>query len=70
MRLKELEHWLTAAEAARELGISRQGMDQRLKDGKHRAVHTHHGFLIDPESVGVHKSGIGETESPAVDPAA
>ncbi len=69
MRLKELESWLTAAEAARELGISRQGMAARLEDGKHRAVKTHHGFLIDPESVGVHKIRIGERGSDGVDPA-
>ncbi len=60
MRLKELEHWLTAAEAARELGISRQAMNKRCEEGKHRGVKTHHGWLVDPDSVGVHKSGIGE----------
>lgn len=52
MRLNELEHWLTAAEAARELGISRQAMQKRLQEGKYsRVVKTHYGYLIAPESI-------------------
>ncbi len=63
VRLKELEDWFTAAEAARELGISRQAMNKRLEGGKHRSVKTHHGFLVDPESLKAHtgaQTGRGE----------
>ncbi len=51
MRLKELENWLTAKEAGDRLGISRQGMQKRLQEGKHRAVKTHHGWLVDPNAI-------------------
>jgi predicted DNA-binding protein (UPF0251 family) len=51
MRLKELENWLTAKEAGDRLGISRQAMQKRLQEGKHRAVKTHHGWLVDPEVI-------------------
>lgn len=51
MRLKDIESWLTAAEAARELGISRQAMNKRLAENKHRSVKTHYGYLVDPKSV-------------------
>lgn len=51
MRLKELENWLTAKEAGERLGISRQGMQKRLLEGKHRAVRTHHGWLVDPDAI-------------------
>jgi len=54
---------LTPGDVARELGISRQAVHKRLVDGKMRAVKTRLGHLIDPESVGVHKSGIGERGS-------
>jgi DNA-binding Lrp family transcriptional regulator len=69
MRLKELEHWLTAAEAARELGISRQAMNKRCEEGKHRGVKTHHGWLVDPDSVQDSPKRIGERGSDAVGPA-
>lgn len=51
MRLKQIEDWLTAAEAAREIGISRQAMQKRLEEGRYRAVKTHHGWLVDPALV-------------------
>ncbi len=51
MRLNELENWLTAKEAGERLGISRQAMQKRLQEGKHRAVKTHHGWLVDPDAI-------------------
>ncbi len=51
MRLKDLESWLTPYEAGQRLGITRQGVHIRLKEGKLGAVKTHQGWLIDPESV-------------------
>lgn len=54
MRLKDLETWLTAKEAADRVGISKQAMHKRLNEGKggYRAVKTHHGWLIDPAEFG------------------
>ena len=51
MRLSELEHWLTPVEAARELGVTRQTVNKKLRDGRYRAVKTHLGYLIDPASI-------------------
>ena len=64
MRLNDLENWLTPGDVARELGISRQAVHKRLKDGKHRAVKTRLGYLIDPESVQDSPKRIGETGNP------
>ena len=49
MKLKELERWLTASEAAAIVGISRQALYPYLYDGRLRAVETRAGWLIDPE---------------------
>jgi excisionase family DNA binding protein len=52
MKLRELENWLTPREAAQRVGISRQALVKSyLDNGKLRAVRTHAGWLIDPESV-------------------
>ena len=52
MKLKELESWLTPAEAGKRLGISRQAIHKDwLPNGKLRAVRTHAGWLIDPDDV-------------------
>lgn len=51
MKLRELENWLTASQAAKRIGISRQALYKSYLDtGKLRAVHTQAGWLIDPES--------------------
>ncbi len=57
MRLKELEHWLTATDAAEALGISRQAVHKRLAEGKMRAVRTRLGWLIDPAEVERSRTG-------------
>lgn len=50
--MKEIETWLTPSEAGAEIGISRQAMIKRLDNGgTFRAVRTHSGWLIAPESV-------------------
>ena len=56
MKLKDLESWLTPTDAARLLtehgkSISRQAIEKRLNEGKHRAVKTRQGWLIDSESI-------------------
>ncbi len=51
VHLKELEGWLTPAEAGRVLGMSKQAMLKRLESGKHRAAKTRQGWLVDPQSV-------------------
>lgn len=51
MRLKELENWLSASEAAGIIGISRQAVVKRCEEGRLRAVKTHLGWLIDPRAV-------------------
>lgn len=48
MKLKELEDWLTASEAAAVIGISRQALYPYLFDGRIRAVETRAGWIIDP----------------------
>ena len=49
--LKELEGWLTPAEAGRAVGISKQGMIRRLEGGRQRGVRAHQGWLVDPEDL-------------------
>jgi hypothetical protein len=49
--LKELEVWLTPAEAGRSIGISKQGMIKRLEEGRQRGVKTHQGWLVDPQDL-------------------
>ena len=49
--LRELEQWLTPAEAGRAVGISKQGMIRRLEEGRQRGVRTHQGWLVDPEDL-------------------
>ena len=49
--LRELEGWLTPTEAAKIIGISRQGMLKRLEEGRQRGVKTHQGWLVDPEAL-------------------
>jgi predicted site-specific integrase-resolvase len=49
MRLKDLEGWLTPAEAGRLIGLSKQGVNNYLKDGYLRGVKTTQGWLVDPE---------------------
>ena len=48
VRLRELEEWLTPAEAGRIMGISKQGTIKRLETGILRGVKTHQGWLVDP----------------------
>ncbi len=50
MRLRDLENWLTPAEAGRVIGISKQAAIKRLEDGKLRGVKTHQGWLVDPKA--------------------
>jgi hypothetical protein len=47
--LKELENWLTPAEAGRVMGMSKQGAILRLEQRTLRGVKTHQGWLVDPE---------------------
>lgn len=49
MRLKELENWLTPAEAGRVMGMSKQSAVYRLENGTLRGVKTHQGWLVDPK---------------------
>ncbi len=49
MRLKDLESWLTPAEAGQVIGISKQAVVKRLEEAKIRGVKTHQGWLVDPE---------------------
>lgn len=47
--LKELEGWLTPAEAGRVIGMSKQAAVKRLEQKTLRGVRTHQGWLVDPE---------------------
>ena len=47
--LKELEEWLTPAEAGRAMGMSKQAAIKRLEQKTLRGVRTHQGWLVDPE---------------------
>jgi hypothetical protein len=49
MTLKELETWLTPAEAGRIIGMSKQAAVKRLEQKTLRGVKTHQGWLVDPE---------------------
>lgn len=49
MRLKDLEHWLSASDVARMRGVSRQAIHQQLNEGRYRAVKTRVGWLVDPK---------------------
>jgi hypothetical protein len=49
--LKELEGWLTPAEAGLIIGISKQAAILRLDAGKLRGVKTHQGWLVDPKDI-------------------
>jgi excisionase family DNA binding protein len=49
MRLSDIEDWLTPAEAARAIGISKQHALNLLADKKLRGVKTHQGYLVDPD---------------------
>ncbi len=46
--LKELEYWLTPAEAGRVMGMSKQAAVKRLEQKTLRGVRTHQGWLVDP----------------------
>ncbi len=48
MRLKDLESWLTPAEAGRVIGISKQATIKQLEEMTLRGVKTHQGWLVDP----------------------
>jgi hypothetical protein len=48
--LKELENWLTPAEAGQIIGMSKQGTIKRLEQRTLRGVKTHQGWLVDPEN--------------------
>jgi hypothetical protein len=50
VRMKDLENWLTPAEAGRVIGISKQATVTRLDEGKLRGVKTHQGWLVDPRA--------------------
>jgi hypothetical protein len=47
--LKELENWLTPAEAGRVMGMSKQAAVKRLEQKTLRGIKTHQGWLVDPE---------------------
>jgi hypothetical protein len=47
--LKELETWVTPAEAGRVIGMSKQGTIKRLERKTLRGIKTHQGWLVDPE---------------------
>ena len=47
--LKELEDWLTPAEAGQVMGMSKQGAVKRLEQKTLRGVKTHQGWLVDPK---------------------
>ena len=49
--LRELEGWLTPAEAGRIIGITKQCMIKRIKEGRQRGVRTRQGWLVDPEAL-------------------
>ena len=49
MRMRELEDWLTPAEAGRVMGMSKQSAVYRLENGTLRGVKTHQGWLCDPK---------------------
>ncbi len=49
VRMKELEDWLTPAEAGRIMGMSKQSAVYRLENGTLRGVKTHQGWLVDPK---------------------
>lgn len=49
LRLKELESWLTPAEAGEVVGISKQAVVKRLENATIRGVKTHQGWLVDPK---------------------
>jgi hypothetical protein len=49
--LRELEDWLTPAEAGHVIGITKQGMIKRLEEGRQRGVRTRQGWLVDPEDL-------------------
>lgn len=49
MRMKELENWLTPAEAGEIMGMSKQSAMYRLENGTLRGVKTHQGWLVDPK---------------------
>ncbi len=46
--IKELEKWLTPAEAGRVMGMSKQGAIKRLEQKTLRGVKTHQGWLVEP----------------------
>jgi len=46
--LKELENWLTPAEAGQVMGMSKQAVHGHLEQKTLRAVKTHQGWLVDP----------------------
>jgi hypothetical protein len=47
--LKELEDWLTPAEAGQVMRMSKQGAVKRLEQKTLRGVKTHQGWLVDPK---------------------
>ena len=49
--LKELETWLTPAQAGRIIGMSKQGVIKRLENQQLRGVKTKQGWLVDPAGV-------------------
>jgi Domain of unknown function (DUF4326) len=46
VKLKDLEHWQTPAEAGRILNLTKQGVINRLNRGTLRGVKTHQGWLV------------------------
>jgi excisionase family DNA binding protein len=49
--IREFEQWLTTGEAARRLGLSRQGVVWLIEARKLRAANTALGRLVDPRDV-------------------
>lgn len=49
--MREFSTWLTPTEAGERIGVSKQALYRHLHNGKFRAVETHAGWLIDPQSV-------------------
>lgn len=50
-QLKELEHWWSPSEAARELGTSGQWITHLARTKQIKGVRTSLGWLVDPEDV-------------------
>jgi hypothetical protein len=48
MEIREIEKWLSRTRAARELGLSDQGVGNLMNQGKLNFIQTDLGRLVDP----------------------